>query len=223
MAIVLVVVGVVGLAGAALAMAAEAPPKPNLTQRRFLPSVSRAELLPTATPTPEPVRSRAPVVSLYLGSAGISQSFQIEPRDTSYEGDREVLQDPTYPGDIAWYSRFGHPSDPASNTLFAAHINYFGFGNGPFAYLQNAQVDSALYVTLADGTQYVYDVRSVEVIPVSTLQSGGMQDVVYPPLESHVGRITLISCGGDFVPYANGSGAGEYTSRVVVVAERYIP
>lgn len=225
-ALVMVAIGMLGLAGAALALAAD-PPKPDLSQRAVLPGVSRADLLPTATPTPTPVpyRSDAPVRSLYLQSAGVAQTSPVEQRDTAYEGSREVLQDPTNPGNIAWYPRFGHPSQPAANALFAAHINYFGYGNAPFAHLQDARIDSALYVTLADGTQYVYDVKSVQVIPVSDLDAGGMQAVVYPdpPLDSHIGRVTLISCGGDFVPYADGSGAGEYSSRVVVTAERYIP
>lgn len=223
-ALTLFVVGMLGLAGAAIALAAD-PPAPPLSQRAFLPGVSRAELLPTATPTPTPVpfRSTAPVVSLYLQSAGVTQTFPVEQRDTTFEGSREVLQDPSHPGNIAWYPRFGHPSQPAQDALFAAHVNYFGYGNGPFAYLQNAKIDSALYVTLSDGTVYVYDVKSVDVIPVSTLDDGGMQSIVYPPLDSYTARITLISCGGDFIPYANGSGAGEYASRVVLVAERYVP
>ena len=114
------------------------------------------------------------------------------------------------------------PSQPAQDALFAAHINYFGYGNGPFAHLQNAQVGASLELILADGTDYVYTIETVQLIPVTILENGGMQDIVYPPLDSYHTRVTLISCGGDFVPYANGSGAGEYTSRVVVTAERYV-
>ena len=47
-----------------------------------------------------------------------------------------------------------------------------------------------------------------------------MDAVVYPWLDAGVERVTLISCGGTFVPYAGGG--GEYTSRVILVAERYV-
>jgi sortase (surface protein transpeptidase) len=90
-------------------------------------------------------------------------------------------------------------------------------------YLHNGEVGGSLYVELSDGTEYAYTITSVQVIPVSELDGGGMQDVVYPDLDAHTNRVTLISCGGDFVPYANGGGAGEYTSRVVLTAERYVP
>jgi hypothetical protein len=79
-----------------------------------------------------------------------------------------------------------------------------------------------LYVELADGTEYAYTITSVDVIPLDVLDNGGMDRIVSPPLDEHTNRVTLISCGGDFVPYSNGSGAGEYTSRVVVTAERYV-
>jgi hypothetical protein len=226
-AIVTLTFGLLGLFGGALALAAGSA-KPVLTPRAYAPIVERAEdPTPTPTPVPQPTpvpyRSTAAVSGLYVGSAGISTSMPIQQRDTSYEGGSEVLQDPTSPGYIAWYPRFGHPSEPGQDALFAAHVNYFGYGNGPFVYLHNGEVGGSLYVELSDGTEYAYTITSVQVIPVSELDGGGMQDVVYPDLDAHTNRVTLISCGGDFVPYANGGGAGEYTSRVVLTAERYVP
>ena len=175
----------------------------------------------TATPTATPAPYDGPVASLYLGSAGIDSSA-IEQLDTTWSNGVETLQDPGYPGDIAWYPRFGHPGyGGGTNSLFAAHINYYEFGNGPFAHLTSASPGDAVYVTMADGEEFAYTVESVEVIPLAELQSGGMQDVVYPPLDSHTERVTLISCGGDFIPFAGGG--GEYTSRVVLVADRWVP
>jgi sortase (surface protein transpeptidase) len=142
--------------------------------------------------------------------------------DTTYVNGIETLEDPSYPGDIAWYPRFGHPGyGGGTNSLFAGHVNYYRFGNGPFAYLTSAQPGDALYVTMADGEEFAYTVESVRLLPLDELTSGGMQDVVFPELDSHTERVTLISCGGDFIPF--GGGGGEYTSRVVLVAERWVP
>ena len=212
--------GVLGLAGGALAFAAGGRNDPSLSHHASVPAIVREGPPPTPTPapTPVPVRSSAPVVALHVPSAGIDGSFAIEERDTKFEGSREVLQDPSSPGLIAWYPRFGHPSQPAQDALFAAHINYIGYGNGPFADLVDAQVGGTLELILADGTDYLYTIESVQLIPLAVLDNGGMQDVVYPPLDSYHTRVTLLSCGGDFVPYNDGSGAGEYTSRVVVTA-----
>jgi hypothetical protein len=218
--------GVLGLLGGAIALAAGAT-TPVVKPRAYAPIIMRAEAsTPTPTPipqpTPVPYRSSAAVTGISVASAGISTSNPVEQRDTTYEGGAEVFQDPTGPGKIAWYPRFGHPSQPGEDALFAAHVNYFGYGNGPFAHLQNAQDGGSLYVELADGTEYAYTITSVDVIPLDVLDNGGMDRIVSPPLDEHTNRVTLISCGGDFVPYSNGSGAGEYTSRVVVTAERYV-
>jgi sortase (surface protein transpeptidase) len=91
-------------------------------------------------------------------------------------------------------------------------------GPAPFWYLASARVGDLLRVTIANGTVYIYSMQSVEVIPLQVLD---MQQVVYPGLASDRERVTLISCGGTFVPYAGGG--GEYESRVVLAAERIIP
>lgn len=220
-----VVVGLLGLALGALALAKDA--HPPLTHRGFAASVSRGldppppPPTPIPTPTPEPTPYDGPVSSLYLASAALSESWPVDVRDTTYVAGQEVLQDPDSPGTIAWYARFGHPGFRGHNSLFAAHVNYVGYGNGPFAHLMSAQIGDILYVTMADGEVYGYTVNSVELRSLYDLDTGGMQAVVYPALASDKERITLISCGGDFIPYAGGG--GEYTSRVVLVAERYVP
>jgi hypothetical protein len=208
----------VGTAALVSAAALAATPSPDLKFHAYAPGISVAEMLPTPTPTPRPLPYTGPVQSLYLGSAGLGSASPVEVRDTSFQGGREVFQDPSAPGKIAWYGRFGHPGYPAQNSLFAAHINYVGYGNGPFANLTHATVGDALYVAMDNGTQYVYTVTSVDIVPLSSLD---MDAVVFPILDSFTERITLISCGGTFVPHANGIG-GEYESRVILVAERYV-
>ncbi len=189
---------------------------PELAYRAYAPQVTRAEELPTPTPTPVPVPYNGPVSSLYLASAKLGASWPVEVRDTYFAGDREFFQDPSAPQNIAWYSRFGQPGYAGANSIFAAHIDYVGFGKGPFGYLTSASAGDALYVTMDKGLTYTYTVKSVSVVGLPDLD---MDSVVFPALGAGVERITLISCGGTFVPYAGGG--GEYTSRVILVAERY--
>ncbi len=222
-----VIVGLLGLAFGALALARnEHPP---LGHRTFAASISRGIDPPTPRPTPTPIPTATPepapydgpVGSLYLASAALSDRWPVDVRDTTFIGGKEVLEDPASPGTIAWYARFGHPGFRGHNSLFAAHVNYVGYGNGPFVYLTSATIGDVLYVTMADGEIYGYTVNSVELRSLYDLDHGGMDAVVYPALAPDKERITLISCGGDFIPYAGGG--GEYTSRVVLVAERYVP
>ena len=215
----------IGLAGLGVSIAvAASSPAPQLRFHAIAPSLTRAEIpTPTPSPTPPPAPYAGPVASLYLASAGITDASPVEQRGTKNLSGHEVFDDPSAPGNIAWYSdpRFGHPGFGGQNSIFSGHINYFHYGNGPFANLLSAQVGGALYVTMDNGTQYAYTVESVSLVPVDQLNSGGMDAIVFPDLDSHTERVTLISCGGDFVPYAGGG--GEYTSRVVLVAERWVP
>lgn len=211
-----------GLALAAGAFAlAETAPAPNLQYRAFAPALSVAEVLPTPTPTPRPLPYGGPVASMYLDRARITSRWPIEMRDTTIVRGQETFQDPSTPDRIAWYARFGQPGFIGANSLFAGHINYVGFGNGPFAFLTSAAVDDALYLVMANNDTYAYTVKSVQLVSLAELENGAMDAFVFPILAPHVERVTLISCGGDFVPRAGGG--GDYVSRVILVAERYVP
>jgi hypothetical protein len=205
--------------GASLVLAADPPGQPGMEYRGFVPAVSKAEL-PTPTPAPPPPTPTpyiGPVSSIYLASGRVTSNAPVESRDVNNTPNGPIFQEPTHPSRIAWYSNYGIPGWRGNNSLFAAHINYVGYGNGPFAHLTSARVDDALYVTMANGTVYTYTVRSVEVIHLSNLNMGA---VVWPPLDAQTERVTLISCGGTFVPLPGG---GQYDSRVILVAERYVP
>lgn len=224
-AIALVAGAGLGVLAAAAAMPGESPALPY---RAYLPQVSQADARPAEVPTPAPVaRPETPdgrVAALYLGSARILGNAPVEARGTHYVGGRELFEDPSAPQYISMYPQWGTgrpgrvaPGAGGMNTIFAAHVNYVNYGNGPFAYLHEAVLGDALYVTLDEGTQLAYTVAAVEIVPVASLN---MDRIVFPSLDSTTERITLISCGGTFVPAAVG---GEYTSRVILIAERYVP
>ena len=211
-----------GLAAATLIAAVSAPlaaaePDGELPFRAFAPGVMRGEAAaaPTTAPTPKPVPYAGPVESLHLASARLGAGSPVEVRDTHFIGGEEFFEDPSAPAYIAWYERFGHPGFAGNNSVFAAHIDYVGYGKGPFGYLTSASAGDALYVTMDNGVEYAYTVRSVEIVHLDTLD---MDSVVFPALGAGVERITLISCGGTFVPRPGGG--GEYDSRVILVAER---
>lgn len=191
-------------------------PEANLAFRAYMPEVTRG-YLPAPTPTAVPTPAPGVIVSLDLPSASLNANWPVEVRDTYWAGDAEFFEDPSAPQMIAWYARFGQPGAPGTNSILAAHVDYVGFGKGPFGYLTSAAAGDELTVGLDSGASYSYTVKSVAVVSLKDLN---MDAVVYPWLDAGVERVTLISCGGTFVPYAGGG--GEYTSRVILVAERYV-
>ncbi|MGD9934856.1 MAG: class F sortase [Dehalococcoidia bacterium] len=208
------------VAGVAMMNVSLAAPE-GLTRRAVVPHISNADPTQAPTPTPTPMPRKdpyvGPIASLYLGSAQVLGGAPIEERDTYFSGGREYFDDPSAPQYVTWYPRFGRPGWAAGNTILAAHVNYVGHGNGPFAYLLDAAAGDALHVTMANGDLLTYTVKSVVLYHLSELD---MDAVVFPALDSHTERVTLISCGGTFIPAAIG---GEYDSRIVLVAERFVP
>lgn len=205
------------VSAALVAGAAANDAQPEFKYRAYAPEITREEVPATPTPVPLPVPYNGPVAALHLAAAKLDAAWPVEVRDTYFAGGREFFEDPSAPQKIAWYSRFGQPGYMGANSIFAAHIDYVGFGKGPFGYLTSASVGDALYLTMDNGTSYTYTVRSVAVVGLQDLD---MDATVFPVLAAGVERVTLISCGGTFVPYPGGG--GEYTSRVILVAERYV-
>jgi hypothetical protein len=228
----LLLVGLAGVTlGGALGVHGADPPGGQASKRLYAPNVARDDP-PTPTPTPTPTPEPWPgpdfepppfvgaVSSISLASAGIASWMPIEERDTTVRDGREVFEDPSAPGSIAWYPRFGRPGFRSGNTVFAAHVNYFRYGNGPFAGLAGATPGDSLYVTMANGAVYTYTVNSITLVAESSLDQAGMNAVVFPFLPRDRERVTLISCGGTFVPRPGGGGS--YLGRVILVAERII-
>ncbi len=217
-AVALAILGCAGLVGAGAALAADEPAE--MPYRAYVPGVAKADKPPPPTAIPRPAPYVGPVASIYLESARLSGADPIQLGGTHFSGGREYLDDPAGPRYIMQYALpylAEAPGFAGGHSIFAAHVNYVGYGNAPFAYLTTAQAGDALYITMANGTSYTYSVQSVEIVRLDTLN---MDDVVFPPLDSATERVTLISCGGTFIPAAVG---GEYNSRVILVAERFVP
>ncbi len=193
---------------------------PSLSRRVTFAAIARdgfAPPPPPAAPAPPaaPV-DNGPIVSVYLGSGAVLATSPVERRDTRFESGQEYFENPTAPHFIVHYPRFGVPGRPGANTILAAHVNYLGFGPGPFASIAAARIGDTLTLAMSDGTAYTFTVQSVDIIPLSIID---MDAVVFPALASTRERATLISCGGTCIP--NGAGC-DYDSRVVLVAERFL-
>lgn len=170
----------------------------------------------SAEPTPPPYVG--PIVSLDIPSAGVSARWPVEERGTTSEGGTDYMQEPTSPDRIAWYPQFGRPGFRSSNTIFAGHVNYAGWSVTPFASLAKGRADDSIYVSMGNGTVYTYSVKSVDMVAAHDLDRA---QVLHPALDNNTERITLITCGGDF--FIQPGFGGEYTSRLIVTATRYIP
>jgi len=184
------------------------------------PAASPTPGAPTPGPAsgPSTITGPSAVTGLSLPAASVTSGSPVEIRDTVMTSAGEQFQDPSHPSRIAYYQRYGVPGSAGTNALFAAHINYVNYGNGPFAHLTSVSAGSSLSVTLASGETLDYTVSSVRVVPLDQLD---MDEVVFPALSPGTERVTLISCGGTFVPNASGSG-GEYNSRVILTADRTV-
>jgi len=196
---------------AASAAAQQSPSGAAQWYHLTVPGIARS---PEPTPTPYV----GPIASLDIPSAGVSARWPVEERGITTVSGRDYLQDPSYPDRIAWYPQFGRPGFRFANTVFAAHVNYVGWSLTPFASLGNVSVDDAVYITMADGTVYTYSVKTVDVISTADLD---MYQVMYPALDNNTEQVTLITCGGDF--FIQPGVGGEYSSRLIVTATRYIP
>lgn len=188
---------------------------------------------PTAVPTPRPedpavleaiARSAFPPppaprgVSAYAGGpvARISAprvhlDHQIE-RVEVVGGEMQAPIDGNYT--VGWYPQFDRPGS-GQNVVFSAHETW-GHMQGPFFFLSSTRPGDDMFIDMADGRRFRYEVISniryqVDIMP--------MQHILWPPDRGpSEERITLITCGGRIVYGADGF--GEYLDRDVVVARR---
>jgi sortase (surface protein transpeptidase) len=189
----------------------ESSPFPTIditpTPTSFVPEPT----VPGATPTPVPydgALSRFKIPRFKVDSA--VEYIGLKPNNE--------LETPHDPLKTGWYDieGYGKPGF-ADNSVFAAHVDYYPNILGPFNKLKDLEKDDAVVVVMDNGTEYTYHVIRKARYDVKTIPMG---DLIWPK-DRPEGKewITLITCGGEFVPSRPG-GPGEYLNRDVVVAER---
>jgi sortase (surface protein transpeptidase) len=163
---------------------------------------------PTATPTVPPFDGA--IARLVAPSIGLNHA--VEPIGI-VSGQLDVPKDGV--NNVGWYEPYPKPGH-GKNAVFAAHVN-FNKKEGPFAHLAEVQEGAEISVVMDGGPTYVYRVIVYARYDVDTIPTGDLIAAPERPPEEE--WITLITCGGDFVPDP-GSEFGHYQQRDVVIATR---
>jgi sortase (surface protein transpeptidase) len=167
--------------------------------------VSTDGLLRTATPKPTPLPSAAPPTRMIIEKIGVDAP--IIPM---------TLQDGTWsyygPDEVGWIGSSGKPGW-GSNAVFYGHVDWIDRG-AVFYNIRTLEPDDAIHILLEDGTEYRYSVSYRTSLEWSDPKVREMEE----PTPKDV--ITLLTCGGSWVPDSSERYGGEYTDAVIVRAER---
>ncbi|MEE8346366.1 MAG: class F sortase [Dehalococcoidia bacterium] len=164
--------------------------------------------LPTAA-EPEPAPEPGPDLPapLRLVIEGIAVDAPIVELGMDGEGIPYV---PLNGQDVAWYN-FSTKPGAGSNAVFAAHINWERAA-GVFSELTDVQLGDTVRLISDDGREYTYEVFAN--FAVDPLDPASLK-VMDPTSED---TVTLITCGGTWIPDASERFGGNYTDRTIVQA-----
>jgi LPXTG-site transpeptidase (sortase) family protein len=129
-----------------------------------------------------------------------------------------VPQEPGDPSVVAWYDFSSRPG-AGSNAVFAGHVDWTYDGRpGPAVFwgLKDLKPGDIVRVFLEDGTEYDYAVTANFAVPYDDPKA---LEVMGPTPSD---AITLITCGGTWIPDPNNPLGGNYSHRVIVRAERVV-
>jgi len=158
---------------------------------------------PTATePTPEPV---AAPLRLVIESIGVDAPVIEMGLD-----DQGVPHVPLNGQDVAWYN-FSSPPGAGSNAVFAGHINWEG-AVGVFGNVDELQAGDTVRLISEDGSEYTYEVFAN--FPVDPYDDDSLKVMDPTPADT----VTLITCGGTWIPDPSERFGGSYTNRTIVQA-----
>jgi len=164
----------------------------------------------TATPLPTPPPNTSPMARMIIEKIGVDAPVIALGLD-----ENSVPQVPDGPYDVGWYDWSSAPGW-GSNAVFSGHVDWTINGQpviGVFYYLHDLGLDDVIKVVLEDGTEYSYKVtgnRAIEDSDPAALKMMG-------PTPDDV--ITIITCGGTWVPDWSNPLGGNYSHRQIVRAE----
>jgi len=196
-----------GLAGLLLAKESE----PAVVYRGTLDPPRNGLDTPTATPVPTPPPSSAAVVRMIVEKIGIDGAVVTMGLDENH-----VPLVPDNPDDIVWYDFSTRPGW-GSNAVFSGHVDWTLRGvpvTGVFYDLRKVELDDIIKIRLEDGTEYQYKVTANVAVPYDDPEA--LKAMGATPTE----MLTIITCGGAWVPRWGDPLGGNYTHRQIVRAER---
>ena len=139
----------------------------------------------------ERIRVDAPIVELGLDAAGVPQV-------------------PLNGNDVAWYNFSAKPG-AGSNAVFAGHVNWAG-AVGAFGKIDQLENGDTVRLIADDGREFTYEVFAN--FDVDPLDPESLKVMAPTPTDT----ITLITCGGTWIPDPIERFGGEYTNRTIVQA-----
>ena len=169
---------------------------PAPTAPGALPEVATRPAAPTDH------EQRPPPVRLSVPALGVHSA--VDPVGVEPDGQMTV---PAEVDRVGWY-RFGPAPGEEGSAVIAGHVDSRTQGLGATAPLRNAAVADEVVLTDAAGTTTRWRVVSRELIEKQVLPLDRLFTRAGPP------RLTLITCGGPFLPEYR-----SYRDNVVVVAE----
>ncbi len=169
------------------------------------PAGSEPEPTPEATPEPVAAPLRLVVESLGVDAPVIEMGLD----------DQGIPHVPYNGRDVAWYN-FSSPPGAGSNAVFAGHINWKG-APGVFANLDDLQPGETIRLISEDEYEYTYEVFAN--FAVDPYDSESLK-VMSPTLTD---TVTLITCGGSWIPDPDERFGGSYTNRTIVQARLMEP
>ena len=167
----------------------------------YNPARTVAEPEPEATPVPVAAPLRlvieatgvdAPVIELGMDEGGIPYV-------------------PLNGEDVAWYN-FSSLPGTGSNAVFAGHVNWER-APGVFGNLDEVQAGDTVRLVSEDGREYTYEVFANFFVDPEDRDS--LKVMSPTPTDT----ITLITCGGTWLPNPSEQFGGNYTNRTIVQAK----
>ena len=184
-------------------------------------SIDDVPNLPVAIPYYNPQRTtpapEAPAVTvplrLMIDSLGVDAPVGVYKLDADGVPEVPLAEDASEV--VAWYD-FSSKPGAGSNAVFAGHINW-NRAPAVFANLSDLQAGDVVRLVSDDGREYKYEVfANFAVDPYDTESLK-----VMAPTETDT--VTLITCGGTWIPDASEQFGGDYTTRTIVQAKLVQP
>ena len=182
--------------------AAGAPVEEALAAPGSTPPPGPGPSVPVRDAAPAPPAAVVPPVRVELPARGLD--VPVDPVGTAPDGQMAVPDDVDRAG---WY-RFGPAPGAPGSAVVAGHVDDVEQGLGALAALRAAEPGDEVLVTDAAGTVTRWRIAGRELLDKGALPVEDLFRRDGPP------RLTLVTCGGPFLPDVGG-----YRDNLVVVAE----
>ena len=160
-------------------------------------------------PEPEPEAQVAAPLRMVIESIDVDAPVNTYGLDAT--GVPQVPTAADAPDVVAWYDFSTRPGE-GSNAVFAGHVNWAG-APAVFGDLDQLQPGDTVRLMSDDGREFTYEV--FDNFPVDASDPASLK--VMAPTETDT--ITIITCGGTWIPDPSEEFGGSYPDRTIVQAK----